>query len=157
MEAFEQAEPGQKKVITMDLSISSNLRTQAHRIIKRAGLTPWGKTFQNLRSSRETELVEDFPIHVVTEWLGNSPDVARKHYLQTHEEHFKRAVGAGGLNMGLTTAARSRIESPNENSENPESQLIACGATSCDATPHSTNSDIFYPVPPRGVEPLLPG
>ena len=40
MEAFQQAEPGQKKVIAADLNISSNLRTQAHRIIKRAGLQP---------------------------------------------------------------------------------------------------------------------
>ena len=27
--------------------------------------------------------------------LGNSPDVAKRHYLQTHEEHFKRAAGDG--------------------------------------------------------------
>ena len=39
------------------------------------------------------ELAERFPMHVVTAWLGNSPDVARKHYLQTTEEHFDRATG----------------------------------------------------------------
>ncbi|MCP4376076.1 MAG: hypothetical protein GY794_07890, partial [bacterium] len=38
--------------------IGQNLRTQAHRIIKRAGLKPWPKVFQNCRSTRETELVE---------------------------------------------------------------------------------------------------
>ena len=92
MEAFQQAQAGQKRGINIDLNISRNLRAQAHRIIKQAGLKPWSKTFQNLRSSRETELVEDLPVHVVTEWLGNSPDIARKHYLQTHEEHFQRAV-----------------------------------------------------------------
>jgi hypothetical protein len=47
----------------------------------------------NLRSTRETELVEKFPMHVVTAWLGNSPDIAKKHYLQLTEEHFQRAVG----------------------------------------------------------------
>ena len=34
--------------------------------IKRAGLTPWPKLFQNLRSTRETELAETFPLHVMT-------------------------------------------------------------------------------------------
>jgi hypothetical protein len=32
-----------------------------------------------------------FPTHVVCAWLGNSPDVAREHYLQTTDEHWKRA------------------------------------------------------------------
>jgi hypothetical protein len=50
------------------------------------------RTFQNLRSSREPELAESFPIHVVTKWLGNSPKVAMKHYLQTTEEHFAKAL-----------------------------------------------------------------
>ena len=57
-----------------------NLRTQFNRIIKRAGLTPWPRLFHNLRSSRQTELAEQFPSHVVCDWLGNSEDIARKHY-----------------------------------------------------------------------------
>ena len=52
---------------------------------------PWPKPFQNLRSTRETELVEEFPVHVVVKWLGNSAAVARRHYLQTTEKHFVRA------------------------------------------------------------------
>jgi hypothetical protein len=71
------------------------LRSQAHRIIRRAGLKPWERVFQNLRSSRETELVEDFPVHVVTDWIGNNPDVAKMHYLQTREERFRRAEVLG--------------------------------------------------------------
>ncbi len=30
---------------------------------------------------------------IVEEWLGNSPDVACKHYLQLTDAHFERAVG----------------------------------------------------------------
>jgi hypothetical protein len=30
--------------------------------------------------------------HVVCKWIGNSQDVARKHYLQVTDEHFSRAV-----------------------------------------------------------------
>ena len=92
LEVYEQAEKGQTKLITIYNEKNSNLRTQFHRIIKKAGFKPWDKPFQNLRSSRETELVEDFPIHVVTAWLGNSPEVAKKHYLQVTDEHFDRAV-----------------------------------------------------------------
>ena len=44
-----------------------------------------------LRSSRQTELAERFPSHVVCGWLGNSEDIARKHYYQTTDEHFARA------------------------------------------------------------------
>ena len=64
----------------------------ASRVIHRAGLTPWPRLFHNLRSTRQTELAEKFPSHVVCDWLGNSEDIARKHYLQITDEHFQRAM-----------------------------------------------------------------
>ena len=51
--------------------------------------------FQNLRSTRETELAERCPEHVICAWIGNSRVVARKHYLQVTEEHFEQAAMAG--------------------------------------------------------------
>ena len=72
-----------------------NLRTQFERIIKRAGLEPWPRLFHNLRASRETELAARFPIHVVAAWLENTPEIARKHYLLTTDEHFQRALEPG--------------------------------------------------------------
>ena len=71
---------------------SVNLRTTFEKIVKRAGLHPWPKLFQNLRSSRETELMEEFPSHVVVSWIGNTAPVALRHYLQVTDEHFARAV-----------------------------------------------------------------
>lgn len=62
--------------------------------MKRVGLKPWPKTFQNLRSTRETELAEEYPLHVVTAWLGNSEPVAAKHYLQITDDHFRSAANA---------------------------------------------------------------
>lgn len=56
-----------------------NLRTTFEKIVKRAGLTPWPKLFHALRASRETELAKEYPIHVVTSWLGNTPRIALKH------------------------------------------------------------------------------
>jgi integrase len=78
-------------VITRARSGKTNLRTQLERIIRAAKMKPWPKLFQNLRSSRETELMEDYPIQVVCAWMGNTPKVATKHYLQVTGEHFDKA------------------------------------------------------------------
>jgi integrase len=93
LDAFELAEGGGSSfVVTRYNDERQNLRTQFGKIIKRAGLTPWPKPFVNLRSTRETELTERFPVHTVCDWIGNTPKVAMKHYLQTTDEHFLRAV-----------------------------------------------------------------
>ncbi|MHC4618383.1 MAG: tyrosine-type recombinase/integrase [Planctomycetota bacterium] len=116
-EVFEEAEPGSEYVITRYRSTSCNLRTHLQRIIVKAGLKPWPKPFQNLRSTRETELAECWPEHVVCAWIGNSRAVARKHYLQVTEEHFERAVGFAGRtgdtaqNAAQQSAAESCVTS----------------------------------------------
>ena len=71
---------------------NANLRTQLLRIVRRAGVVPWEKPFQNMRSSRETELVEEHPLHVVCAWIGNTPTIASQHYLQVTNEHFAKAI-----------------------------------------------------------------
>ena len=90
-EGFEQAEEGSTFVITRYRDAMQNLRTTFQKIIKRAGLNAWPKLFQNLRSTRETELADQFPLQAVTSWIGNSQLVASKHYLQLRDEHFDRA------------------------------------------------------------------
>ena len=61
---------------------SSTLTGRLDTLCRKANIVRWDKPWQNLRSSRETELVEEFPIHVATARIGNSPLVAAKHYLQ---------------------------------------------------------------------------
>ncbi len=90
-DAASVAQRGQKYVISRYRDTRSNLRTQFMRIIKKAGVEPWPKLFQNLRSTRETELAEIWPGHVVCAWIGNSPKVAQEHYLQVTSEHFRPA------------------------------------------------------------------
>jgi len=96
LEAFHAAEPGTKFVIDAprgrDVSIHNNFRTQFERILKRAGLTMWPRPFHNLRATRQTELVETVPLHLVCQWIGNSERVAAKHYLQVTDEHFRLAT-----------------------------------------------------------------
>ena len=90
-EAFGQAEEGAEYVIATRRK-GGNLRTQLGRIVKRAGLKPWPRIFHNLRASRQTELESEHPTHVVCKWIGNSPAVAQKHYLQVTDDHFEKAL-----------------------------------------------------------------
>jgi hypothetical protein len=78
-------------VIVSKRSKNSNLRRRFKKIVGRAGLQPWPKLFQNMRASRATELVKDFPEHVVTAWMGHSKRIAQKHYLQVTEDDYKQA------------------------------------------------------------------
>ena len=72
----------------------SPLTRRLNRTASKAGLQPWAKPWMNLRSSCETSLVTTlgFDLNTVTKWLGNSPDVARKHYLQIKPDDVIRAA-----------------------------------------------------------------
>lgn len=72
-----------------------NLGTTFRKIIRRAGVETWPKPFQNCRSSRQTELEQEFPTYVVCAWMGNTPTVAHKHYLTVTDEHFATAAKTG--------------------------------------------------------------
>lgn len=126
--AFEQAPEGAMYVVARHREASVNLRTQLHRIIRRAGLTPWPKLFHNLRATRETELAATFPLHVVCEWIGNSQPIAARHYLRVTDADFEKAV----QNPVQQGAASGRIDtqvSKHGEPQQPELQDVAalCG------------------------------
>ena len=113
--------------------LNANLRTTFQKIIKRAGLIPWPRPFQNLRASRETELVERFPIQTVTSWLGNSPRIAMKHYLQTTETHFENALKADpetthSATQPASEIRRNRSQVEMEKCKNPEKTGVSRGS-----------------------------
>ena len=89
---FDEARPGAVHVIEQHRIAAGNLRTQMMRIVRRAGLKTWPRIFHNMRSSRQTELEEQFPTHVVCKWIDNSALIAHKHYLQVRETDFEKAV-----------------------------------------------------------------
>ena len=138
-----------------------------HRIIKRAKLTPWQRTFQNMRSTRETELAEHFPMHVVNKWIGNTESVAVQHYLQVTSDHFERAgseFDGDGFELDIDAifeqAAQNQAQSE-QNSKEPEmtdddnekpqvpEESGTCGGSRCKSL-----SDKDLRVPPGGVEQL---
>ncbi|MCC6322787.1 MAG: tyrosine-type recombinase/integrase, partial [Phycisphaerales bacterium] len=110
LELFEQAEPGAEFVITRYRSAESNLRTQLLRVIARAGLSPWPKAWQNLRSSRQTELAEEHPLHVVCSWIGNSVVIAQRHYVQVTDAHFAKAIAGSSSIKPAQKAAQHDAE-----------------------------------------------
>jgi len=111
-QVWEQAEPGTEWVITRYRSGNANLRTQFERIVRKAGLKPWPKPFQNCRSTRETELAETYPIHVVCSWIGNTVAVAAKHYLQVTDADFEKASKCGAKSgaLSLKNAAHKQAQ-----------------------------------------------
>jgi integrase len=164
-EVFDAAEPGEEFVITRYRERNSNLRTQLERIIRKAGLEPWEKTFQNLRATRATELVsEGWPEYKVCTWLGHTEAVAKRHYWQTTDDDYRRAAG------------NSSNPKLGPNSKPVQISVQQAGATGCNGmhdqeTAKAGNPDAasgciglhsaaLYPqnggVTPTGFEPVLP-
>jgi integrase len=90
--AFDEAKEGTENVIA-NRGVRNDKMTS---IIRGAGLKPWPKLFHNLRATRETELAAEFPMHVVCDWIGNSPKVAAEHYLRVTDADFDRAASTEG-------------------------------------------------------------
>lgn len=95
LDLFTEAEPGAEYVIAHNRLPCCNLNPQLRRIIKRAGLTPWPRTFHNLRASRESELLREYDLPTVCKWMGHSPAVAARHYATSIDldADFRRAAG----------------------------------------------------------------
>lgn len=78
-------------VISEYRDTAANMRTQLRRIIFRAGLPEWERTFQNLRASASTDIEAEFGRAVEAAFVGHSERMALKHYLQISDNVFDRA------------------------------------------------------------------
>ena len=90
-------------------------------------------------------MAEQYPIQVVCAWIGNTPQVATKHYLQVTEDHFQKAVH----NQVQYLAALARTDSQDEPGD--EAKLAICGAMRKE-TAHCENREPQL-VGDRGLEP----
>lgn len=152
---FDEAKPGTIHVIAKHRIASANLRTTLERICNRAGVELWQRAFQNMRATRETELTQEHPLHVVVAWLGNSAPIAARHYLQVTDADFDRAAklpklkeGAKGMGRGPEMDQPAPVQAGNA----PSKKGINHGFTGVYVPTH-TCTDVQ--VPPRGVEPLF--
>jgi len=166
-EVWEQAEPGAVHVITQYRDTNQNLRSRLLDIIWSAGLKEWPKLFQNMRSTRETELAERYPMHVVCQWIGNSEPVAAKHYLQVTDDHFKQATAdsAEAAQNAAQYAHERRRKARERERKTPcfpvqhdplqyytNEQIAEAGLEPARGCPHRILSPERLPIPPLGPE-----
>lgn len=135
-------------------SANANLRTTFQKIIRRASLQPWPRPCHNLRASRETALVETYPVPGVTAWLGNTPTVALRHSPMTTDEHFARASGSGvepdpadSSKAAQQAHARDGRMLHVTRVAHEKTPVLPRFAVSCDLSPRDKVED-------RGLEPL---
>ena len=95
-----EASVGKEYVINRYRSASQNLGTQFARIAKLAGIGPIEKPFNNMRSSRATDVYNEFGPFLESKWIGHSQIVALRHYLQVRDEDFNRAANGNGTKWG---------------------------------------------------------
>jgi len=152
-EAFALAPEGSLHVITRYRDSRVNLRTELLRIIRRAGLTPWPKLFQNLRSSRETELAKHYPIHVVCSWIGNTATIAAKHYLQVTEADFQQAARSGAESGAVAVQNPVQPAAASNCQPGPDTTKTMGNASVLPLPATADNSRSFYLAPRLGLEP----
>jgi integrase len=123
----------------------ANLNTHFRRIIKRAGLTPWERTWHNLRASRQTELASTFPLHTVCAWIGNTKAIAAGHYLQVTDADWARATGANQAAANPAAKAATQARPHDQKGEHRKTQnphfsadLVGVGVT-CDSVENPSN------------------
>lgn len=76
------------------ISLKGSMYNTFGLIVGRAGYKLWPRLFQNLRATRENELIaQGFPAHVVGEWLGHTAVVQAKHYLRVLDSYYETAIG----------------------------------------------------------------
>ena len=81
-ESLEAAPEGVDRVYP-EFTEKKSLGSFIEKTATRAGIVLWVKPFQNMRSTRATELIEVYPAHIVNYWLGHTEAVAMACYRQT--------------------------------------------------------------------------
>lgn len=87
---------------------NSNLRTTFEKLVWRAGLKPWPLLFHSMRSSRATELLDHFPVHVVAAWQGDSVNTLLRHYAKVRGDHVLQAAGLNADMIARAAAQRCK-------------------------------------------------
>lgn len=88
---FEIAEEGSVFVFPDSFRGRTNLRTGLTKLVRRAGLEPWPRIWHSLRASCESDLAAAFPLATVAKWLGNTPSIALRHYVDPTDSAFEQA------------------------------------------------------------------
>ncbi|MBA3484667.1 MAG: site-specific integrase [Pirellulales bacterium] len=113
-ERFNEAEEGEEFILPSYRLASGHKATKMLcAALRRAKVEPWSRLFHSLRASRQSELAEQYPAHVVSAWIGNSVAIGEKHYMMVNDGHFEKAT----QNPTQTASATNRQTSTPEGAE----------------------------------------
>ena len=148
--AFDEAQPGSVYVVPRAHGCP-NLRRYAEQIIRKAGVKQWPKLFTNCRASRETELIQKFPAHVVHSWIGHTASVAEDHYLQVREQDFGKAIQAAQI-PAQSLSVRGHLE-PSDGTEKRKKRLKNAVFAETQYPREESNNTRFSREKPHSPEP----
>ncbi len=133
--------------------VGCNIRTTFEKIVRRAGLKQWPRLFHNLRASCETDLVHEHPIHAVCSWIGNTPAIANRHYLQVLDSDFRKAA-QGGANSGAVVVQNAvQTGSPVNGQKATHRAGTLENLASCPVTVSAARLCTVVQMGPAGLEP----
>lgn len=90
-ERFDAMPEGEARLVTF--GGSGAVIRRVRRIWAAAGVEPWARLWQTLRSSCEKEWAMTFPQYAVSRWVGHSITISGKHYANAvPDELFDRAA-----------------------------------------------------------------
>ena len=108
-----------------------------------------------MRRTRETELASKYPLKDVTEWIGNSEDVAKKHYLMATDETFTRASKESSVSMATFMATNMATQgNESEGTKLNETQETPLNCVFVQEKEKACFQKTGLKLPSRGVEPL---
>jgi len=118
---FDECNEGEEHLIT--INGKGALIRQVRRIWARAGVEPWSRLWQTLRSSCEKEWAMTFPQYAVSKWIGHSITVSGRHYANAvPDELLDKASGVAGC------AQRNAQRKAHETGGNGEKEECAADA-----------------------------
>ncbi len=151
LEVFEQSPVGGSDAVIGRYREGANLNPHFRRIIRRAGVPVWPRTWHNLRASRQTELAATFPLHTVCAWIGNTKAVAMGHYLQVTDADWARAtasVEAAANPATHTHQSAPTVAEPKTTNPHNSCEFVGVGVP-CDSVESG-------PMGRAGLEPATP-
>ena len=161
LEAFEAAPEGVDHVFPA-ITVKKSLGSFIEKTATRAGIVLWEKPFQNMRSTRATELInKGYPAHIVNDWLGHTEAVAMAHYRQTTgkavEMFFDLAAGEQAKQVKDFAHEPAGMECFGIETEKAEFAVNTCFSTTCNAGQYNAQRSNLTSIAGQGFEPRLNG
>jgi integrase len=123
-ERFDAMPEGESRLVT--IGGKGAVIRRVRRIWAAAGVEPWARLWQTLRSSCEKEWAMTYPQFAVSKWIGHSITISGKHYANSvPDELFDRAASA----TPTTTATCAQRQAQRKASETAGKQRKAGKST----------------------------